>query len=96
MIWTIQSPIISIGYDNGRITGDIDIIEDHVKRNNGIVKLPSYLNTVRYRRKDPNILWFATLMFVEDTTPGNYVAKSSDFEPVEPFDASDYPKGSVF
>lgn len=96
MIWTIQSPIISIGYDDGRISGDIDIIEDHLKRNNGIVRLPSYGNTVRYQRTDPNILWYATLMFVEDTTPGNFATKSDDFEPTEPFDRSQYPKDAVF
>ena len=96
MMWTIQSPIISISYEDGRITGDLDIIEDHVKKNDNTVNLPSYLNTVRYRRKDPNILWFATLMFIQDTTPENFVTSSFDFEPVEPFDRSDYPKDAIF
>jgi hypothetical protein len=87
MVWFVSTPSAEFSYDS-RVgySENIGVLDDYMKFNDNVVRLPSYPAAIDYKRRDPKNRYWAALMYAQDWWQDNYSTFVSGWEPVEPID----------
>ena len=80
----IHSPLLDIELDDDGRYGDVDALDEFMADRLNIISYPTYALTSEYDPEDPQSIYWATLMYVAENTPGEIEIEMDDFEPTEP------------
>lgn len=80
----ITSPMLDIEFDDEGRYGDVDVLDQFMADRLNIISYPTYALTSEYDPDDPQSIYWATLMYVAENTPGEIEIEMDDFEPTEP------------
>lgn len=80
----IHSPLLDIELDDEGRYGDVDALDEFMADRLNIISYPTYALTSEYDPDDPQSIYWATLMYVAENTPGEIEIEMDDFEPTEP------------